>query len=214
MTVMGLDNAGEYPGDGELVARARHGDAAAYDALFRRHYAKVYNFALRMEPGRDNAADIAQIAFVRAYESLPNLRDGQSFLKWIYRIVINLVRDRAKQERRKPWTAFREIWSAFQDCPQETEPVEFADTSLDPARITLSEERNRALEVALSRLPLEFREVIVLHHLNEMDLRQITEILGVPEGTVKSRLGRGRQRLRVMLRAWVEVEEAESDGLS
>jgi RNA polymerase sigma-70 factor (ECF subfamily) len=197
--------SGDIVADAELVRRAQEGESDAYDALFRRHYAKVYNFALRLDGSRDNAADIAQTAFVRAWESLSRLRDGQAFLRWVYRIALNLVRDRAKQALRKPWVALRDLWQPAKEQEGGTEPVEFADSSFDPERITTARERDRALAEAITRLPMEFREVVVLHHLQGLDVRQIAEVAGIAEGTVKSRLGRARARLRAALREWMDA---------
>lgn len=191
--------------DAELVERVRQGETAAYDRLFDRHYQKVYNFALRLAGDRDQAEDIAQTAFIRAYESLGHLLDGQAFLKYLYRIVINQVRDRARQRQRKPLIGFLDLLSKRSAPEDPPEPVEFADRSLDPERLNAQKAQNEALAEAIARLPLEFREPLVLHHLQEMDLKEIAELTGVPEGTVKSRLGRARQRLRETMRPWVEI---------
>lgn len=191
--------------DAELVERVRQGETAAYDRLFDRHYQRVYNFALRLVGDRDQAEDIAQTAFIRAYESLGHLLDGQAFLKYLYRIVINQVRDRARQRQRKPLIGFLDLLSKRSAPEDPPEPVEFADRSLDPERLTAQKAKSEALTEAIARLPLEFREPLVLHHLQEMDLKEIAELTGVAEGTVKSRLGRARQRLRETMRPWVEI---------
>lgn len=185
--------------DGYLVRRAQQGAPGAFDTLFERHYARIFNFALKMEGNRDNAADIAQTAFVRAY---------QAFVAFLYRIVVNLVRDRAKSARRKPWVRFADLWRPEPGQESETEPVEFADNSQDPEVLTAHRERDRALTAAIGALPLEFREVLVLHHLQGMDVRDIAAVVGVAEGTVKSRLSRARQRLRSALSDWVEGGDA------
>ncbi len=203
-----MPTAGQTTGtawdDGRLVRLAQQGEPGAFDSLFERHYARIFNFALKMEGNRDNAADIAQTAFVRAYQALGGIRDGQAFVAFLYRIVVNLVRDRAKSARRKPWVRFADLWRPDAGQESETEPIEFADGSQDPELLTAHRERDRALAAAIGALPLEFREVLVLHHLQGMDVRDIAAVVGVAEGTVKSRLSRARQRLRSALSEWVE----------
>jgi RNA polymerase sigma-70 factor (ECF subfamily) len=203
--VIGVQPTGQTA-DAQLVQRARSGDEQACDLLFRRHYPKVYNLALHLEGNRDDAADVAQTAFVRAYDSLHRLRDEQAFLKWVYRIVVNIVRDRTKAARRKPWISFQNLLRPSRNAEESAEPVEFADRSLDPERIAMRKARGHALQNAIAALPLEFREALTLHHLQNLDVKQIAEVLGIPEGTVKSRLGRARQRLREALREWLDEE--------
>ena len=196
--------AGATIGDAELVRRARRDEPGAFDALFECHYAAVFNFAHKMDGNRDNAADIAQTAFFRAYQALPRLKDGQAFLGFVYRIVVNLVRDRARSERRKPWVRFMDLWPPRHGAESGTEPVEFADAALDPQHNAIRNARDQALRDAILELPMDFREVLVLHHLQQMDVREVSEIVGVPVGTVKSRLGRARLRLRTALAEWIE----------
>ncbi len=193
---------GEQDPDARLVAAAARGDQEAFGSLFRAHYRRVYNFAFRMTESGDAAEDVTQTAFVRAYESIGRLRDGQAFLKFMFRIVVNLVRDRAKAARRKPWVSFEDVTVAGGGA----EPVEFADASLDPHRITAGVEMHRALLEQVRALAPEFREVVVLHHMEEMDVREISRTLGVPEGTVKSRLGRARAKLREALAGWMDQD--------
>lgn len=185
-----------------LVQQVRAGDARAFDGLFRRYYNRIYGFAYQLTGDPAAAEDVAQEAFVRAYTGITSLRDGAAFLEWMYRITLNLARDRARQRKRKPWLSFFDLRKP--DCGDETEPVEFADASLDPARVAESEGRDRALHAAIAALPLEFREVVVLHHLQKLDIQQIARLLRVPEGTVKSRLGRARAKLRSALADWVD----------
>jgi RNA polymerase sigma-70 factor (ECF subfamily) len=187
--------------DAESVQRVLRGDTRAFDGLFRRYYGQIFGFAFQLTGDRTIAEDIAQEAFVRAYTGIARLRDGGAFLEWMYRITLNLARDRARLKRRKPWISFFELRKANADG--ETEPVEFADEGSDPARLTESDARTEALYNAIAALPHEFREVIVLHHLQKLDVERIAELLGVPEGTVKSRLGRARARLRTALAEWI-----------
>lgn len=208
-----MGTQGEGPNeatDNELVLRVRNGEAGAFDTLFERYYPRVFHFALRLDGNRSNAEDVAQAAFVKAYQSINGLRDGQAFLEWVYRIALNQVRDRAKQARRKPWMSFLDLRRSEDTGEASREPVEFADSTYDPASVLTRKEMGVALKAAIAELPLEFREVLVLHHYQEMGLKEISSLLGVPDGTVKSRLGRARQRLRDAMAEWVTDGEAES----
>lgn len=190
--------------DGELVARSQAGDEVAFDRLFQRHYARAVNLAFRLHGNMDEAEDIAQTAFIRLHSSLRQVRDGQALVAWLYRTVINLVRDRHKSIRRKPWLRFSEMSTPGNDDEGGAEPDWAASVRSDPARQVEQEELQKALEAAVGKLPLEFREAVVLHHLHGMDVEAIAEITRVPVGTVKSRLARGRDRLRRELMPWFE----------
>ncbi len=194
---------GSVMSDADLVALARGGDDHAFDTLFRRHYARVVNLAMRLHGNQDDAEDIAQLAFVRAHANLGRMRDGQALLAWLYRTVVNEVRDRAKARKRKPWLSLGDLRSS-DGGPGGGNVVEPGDDALDPARMVMQRNMNEALTEAIGALPLEFREPVVMHHLEQMDVNEIAGVLGVPLGTVKSRLARGRARLRDAMAPWFE----------
>lgn len=194
--------------DAELVARAAAGDASAFDSLFSAHYRRVYNFAMRLTGNPDAAEDIAQTTFVRAYGSIGRLRDGRTFQKLLYRITVNLVRDRARTAQRKPWLSFLDLRRASEgrDGAAGDEHPELADGGLDPARIVGRSAFSDALAAQIAALPIDFREALVLHHVEGLDIREVAELTGVPEGTVKSRIGRARQRLQKAMAPWTNDE--------
>lgn len=185
----------EFEGDAEAVNRARQGDASAFDQLFQRHFPRVYNFALRIDGDPERAADAAQGAFVKVHAGLGKIRDGQAFVQLLYKSALNLVRDRARRDKRRP-TVSTDTLQGFEPSSSPSETFE----------TILATDRQDALEKAIANLPDEFRDVVVLHHLQDMDLDQIATIVGVPVGTVKSRLGRGRARLREALKDWMETD--------
>ncbi|MBM3496004.1 MAG: sigma-70 family RNA polymerase sigma factor [Armatimonadetes bacterium] len=189
--------------DSDLMASARAGDDRAFDLLFQRYYAKVAGLAARLHGNMEDAEDIAQTAFVRAHANLARIRDGQALLAWLYRTVVNEIRDRAKAKKRKPLFLLGDL-ARGEDGPEAAALAEPGDRELDPARIVARSERDSALERAIGGLPLEFREPVVMHHIEQMDLGEIAGALGVPVGTVKSRLSRGRARLREALAEWFE----------
>jgi len=153
--------------DGYDVERARDGDPSAFDRLFFRHFARVYRFAYRMSGDAELAEDAAQGAFVRSYRALGGIRDGQSFVKHLYRAALNLLKDEARRRRRKP--------EAGIDCLERAE-----GGSAGPEGSLAVRERDAALHRAVLALPEEFRTVLVLHHFEEMDVEEIGRVLGIP----------------------------------
>jgi RNA polymerase sigma-70 factor, ECF subfamily len=194
--------------DAALVARVVAGDSRAFDQLFDNHYSRIYNFVAHLIDDRDAAEDIAQMVFVRVYRVIGALRDRRAFLQFAYRVAVTWVRDRARRARRKPWVSLRDmlrhVTSSDRTMP---EPAEFADRTLDPSYIVEHFSLASALGAAIAELPDEFREVIVLHHIEGLDVAQIAEVIKAPVGTVKSRLGRARGRLRTVLREWTCEQE-------
>lgn len=190
--------------DADLVARTLAGDAAAYDRLFQTHYQRVYNLANRLVGNSDAAQDLCQSAFVRAYQSLATLRDGRLYLKFVYRIVVNLVRDRARSERRRPLIGWLDLFRSADSG--DWEPDAAADSQLDPSGLVERRAFQDELLRCIADLPLEFREALVLHHIEGLEIREIADLTGAPEGTVKSRIGRARARLQRAMASWMEME--------
>jgi RNA polymerase sigma-70 factor (ECF subfamily) len=188
-------------GQRSVVVRARAGDAEAFRQLFEAYQARIYNYLWQMVRDEELAADLTQETFIRAYRSLAELRDPGAFQSWLYRIAVNLVRDERKRAQ---------VPTVSLEAPDEEEGSgedpgsEFADWSSNPERELMRRELAQAVERAVAHLAPEHREVIVLHHLRGLEVRDIARILQVAEGTVKSRLGRARALLRRQLASWVE----------
>lgn len=188
------------PSDAALVEQARNGSDEAFGKLFSRHYPKVYRYAVNMGASADDAEDIVQTAFIRTHKSLAKIRDGQALLSYLYQAAMNGLRDLRRRNSRRPWLSLASLLKNREGLA-ETETA----VSPDETGAALSE----ALAAAIRALPEEFREVFVLHHLQELDLNQIAEIQRVPVGTVKSRLGRARERMRTAMRPWLDGDEAQ-----
>jgi len=186
--------------DAVLVSQAKEGNGEAFGKLFNRHYPKVYRYAINMGASADDAEDIVQTAFIRTHKSLAKIRDGQALLSYLYQAAMNGVRDAKRRASRKPWLSLTGLLKN-RDGLAETETA----VSIDETSTGLSD----ALTAAMKALPDEFREVFVLHHLQDLDLNQIAEIQGVPVGTVKSRLGRARERMRTAMKPWLDGDEAK-----
>lgn len=193
-------------GDAEFVARAARGDGAAFEALYRRHHVALFRTALGMTGQVAAAEDLLQDAFIRAYRHIGRvqLAEGTSLRPWLHRIVVNLARDRAA----------RRTTSAGGDADVER----CAAGSISPERSTERRELNRIVSEAVERLPFDQRLVVVLFYTQDMDVAEIAATLGIPPGTVKSRLYYGRARLRAVLAEDVRLvtrpsmEQVYSDG--
>jgi len=174
--------------DEALVRRARDGDFEAFEALFERHRALVYRFAYQMNPRRDDAEDMVQEAFVRAYQNLNRYRDEAKFTTWLLRIVTNLCTDQARMSQRRMNLEQQEASGAL---TWMTEGVQE-----DPVN-NLEEDRRRvALRKALAALPPHHRTVIVLRDIEEREYSEISSILGCTIGGAKLRVLRARRALK------------------
>jgi RNA polymerase sigma-70 factor (ECF subfamily) len=174
--------ASERPDD-ELVARFLAGDQAAFTALVHRHERRVYNLALRMLGREEDAKDAAQDAFLNALRKLSSVRGQAAFTTWMHRVTMNTCYDILRKRRREP---------LLEDPPDDI-----------PSRVT-GDPASRvadAIDVqrALVQVPLDFRAVLILHDVQDLAYEDIAEILGIPVGTVKSRLHRGRVALARLL---------------
>lgn len=178
----------ERDSDNALVRRAREGDYSAFEQLFDRHRQLVYRFAYQMVPRRDDAEDIVQEAFVRAYQNLHRYRDEAKFTTWLLRIVSNLCTDQARMSQRR--TAL-EQQEAADSLGWMTRGV-----TEDPVENLDGERRVLALRKALNALPPHHRTVIVLRDIEEREYSDIAQILGCTVGGAKLRVLRARRALR------------------
>jgi len=167
--------------DKALVRQCRAGDRQAFEALVRRYQKPVYNAALRLLHDPEDARDVAQTAFLKAYEHLADYDPGYKFYSWLYRIAIN------------------EALNVLSSRKPRGESADEADESPGPEQRAEGEQMSRAIELALKDLKPELRTVIVLRHFMQLSYQDMGEILTLPEKTVKSRLFSARQLLREQL---------------
>lgn len=176
-----MTNASERSDD-ECVRSALAGDRAAYSILVRRHQASLHRYLMRMVGSHDEALDLTQEAFVRAWQALPHWEPGAQFRTWLFRIATNAALDVLR--RRK----------AVEFIPLD-DTIEAADTAAGPERLAQGAQDLRRLEAALARLTAEHREVLLLREIEGMSYEEIGRVLALTEGTVKSRLARARAAL-------------------
>jgi RNA polymerase sigma-70 factor, ECF subfamily len=179
--------------DFNLVERCLNGDEAAWEALVRTHSRRVYGFCYRFTGKDSEAQDLTQEIFLRIFRSLKSYRsDEGAFATWLARLSRNLLIDHYRRTRQDRST----------DSIEEQLPMieERAATSARPEGLLAGREASDILQAALQKLSPDLREAVILRDLQEMEYREIADILKVPEGTVKSRLSRGRAELARVLR--------------
>jgi RNA polymerase sigma-70 factor (ECF subfamily) len=182
------------PADEQLIAAAHDGDLNAFNQLVERYERLVYAVCYRLLGNAQRAENVTQETFIRAYAALCQFRGG-AFRSWLLRIATNQSYDLLRQERRR-------TSDSLDALPVEVEPRWTTGTPADdPVHFAERSELGRRLENALAELPDDQRLVVILSDIHGYPYGEIAEIIGVPAGTVKSRLSRGRARLRDVLRA-------------
>lgn len=179
-----------------LVEAARRGDVESFNALVRLYEARVYNLCYRMLGDADSAADAAQESFLSAYRNLRSFRGG-SFRSWLLRIATNACYDALRARKRRPSVSL----DAGADEEEESAAMQVADPSEAPDDFALRRELAGAIQEGLASLPEDQRVVLILSDIEGLAYEEIAQVTGANIGTVKSRLSRGRARLRDVLRA-------------
>jgi RNA polymerase sigma-70 factor (ECF subfamily) len=184
-----------------LVSRCKKRDASAFAELIDSYQSRVYGYVRRMLRDHTESEDVAQEVFVKAFQNIDRFDGRASFATWIFRIAANLCIDRArKRDRRPEMVPFR-----TEGGPTEVDP---ADLRWDPQAYAVTSEMHVAVDRAVSELSDKLRSVLLLHDLEGMSYEEIAATLGIPVGTVKSRLFLARMRLQQALAPFVIPEEA------
>jgi len=195
--------AAEAPADAGVVQRARAGDHAAFRVLVERYQGRAYRLALRVLRDEDRAQDVVQDALLKVYGSLDRFEGRSSFYTWLYRIVMNLCLDRKRRDR-----SDREVeWDDESTGRSLASPAGAEPAPRDPEAEAQSSELGTIVGRAIAALPEDARRAIELREIDGLSYKEIAEVLGIPKGTVMSRLYYARRRLQESLRA-AGVEEA------
>jgi RNA polymerase sigma-70 factor (ECF subfamily) len=174
------------------IAAARRGDADAFESLVRCYEKKVFALAVRLCGNADDAQEAAQEAFLSAWQGLPNFRGDAGFSTWLYRLTSNACMDLLRREKRHRVMAGPSLDDAELSL-DVTDPGDGPQTSAERAEL------RREVERGLSELSAEYRTVLVLREIHQLSYDEIAETLRLDLGTVKSRISRGRRRLRDIL---------------
>jgi RNA polymerase sigma-70 factor (ECF subfamily) len=176
----------------DLVQRARRGDLDAFNALVELHQRAVYNLCLRMIGNAASAEDSAQETFLSAWRGLGGFKGG-SFRSWLMRIAANACTDELRRRGRRP------ALSLDAPPPGAEEPIDVPDASEGPETAALRQEHQAAIQTALLRLPEDQRLAVIMCDIQGFAYEEIAAAMGVSIGTVKSRISRGRDKLRAEL---------------
>lgn len=169
-----------------LISRARGGDREAFGELVEQYRDNVYRLAYRMCGNAYDADEAAQEAFVAAWRALPNFRGDAKFSTWLYRMTTNAAIDVMRREKRHQSVG-------------DGEMMELADDADSPQETVERTEQQEAVQKALATLSEEYREVLLLRYMEELDYAEIAEVLQLPSGTVKSRINRAKAALKTAL---------------
>ena len=187
----------EAPADADVVQRARAGDHAAFRVLVERYQGRAYRLALRVLRDEDQARDVVQDAFLKVYGSLDRFEGRSGFYTWLYRIVMNLCIDRKRRDRSN-----REVeWDEETAGGSLVDPAGADPAQSGPEAEALSSELRALVARAIEALPEDARRAIQLREIDGLSYKEIAEALGIPKGTVMSRLYYARRRLQEALRA-------------
>jgi RNA polymerase sigma-70 factor, ECF subfamily len=196
-----LDQAAEAA----LVDRCRRHDREAFGRLVDAYQGRVFGFVRRMAPNPDEAADITQEVFVRAFQSFGRFDARSSVRTWLFRIAYNLCVDRVRKLDR----SVSEVGMAF--GPDSEEVMEVSDNRWQPEKVAMDAELQRAVEDGIRSMSEKLRTVLLLHDREDTPYEEIAQIVGVPIGTVKSRLFLARSHLQNVLRTYLHTEVSANE---
>jgi RNA polymerase sigma-70 factor (ECF subfamily) len=189
---MSVDSSAVQPATPDaLIERCLSGDQTAWDAIVRQHWRKVFNVAYKFVGRHDEAEDLTQDIFLKIFKALDTFDRRANFQTWIISISRNLCIDHYRSVRKERQTIAREV---------DTSDLQPASRERTPYALAEHQDLRVMLRLALEKLPLTLRTAVVLRDLQELSYQEIADRLGLPEGTVKSRINRGRIELARQLR--------------
>ena len=187
--------------DEDMLARIREGNANAFDDMVITYSPKLIRVAYGLLGNMQDAEEVVQDAFVRAYNAMSDFRGDSSLETWLHRITVNLARNKYHWNRRRGDGINISLSDNREPDEAEAADVDLPDSRLQPGQQMEKDELNANILHAIHYLPKKMRETMVLRHLEDMPYEKIAELLDCRVGTVKSRLARGRELLRVYLAA-------------
>ena len=174
----------------ELVNLLKKGDRDAFNILIEQYQGKVYNIAVGMLNDQEDALDASQEVFINIYRGVGSFKENSSLSTWIYRVCANVCKDFLRKRMRKANVI------SLDSKTDDDEPMQIPDDAPTPERISEQTELQRRVREAMDQLSNEYKEVLVLCDIEGLSYEEISKILKIPEGTVKSRINRARQALR------------------
>ena len=188
--------------DEELMLRVQSGVTDCYDVLVERYKVRLFNYLYRLTGSRDEAEEIAQEAFVKAYIHAGKYKTIARFSTWLYTIATNLVRNRIRSRSRAPQLI--SLWTrGFSDSDEER-MLDIEDTGRTPDEAINDAELSSVINRAIAKIPEKYRESFVLREINELSYEEIAAVTGLKLGTVRSRINRARNYFRQLVAPVVE----------
>lgn len=184
--------------EAEFIERLKRGEAPAFEQLVAERSGEIYGLLFRMTENSEEARDLTQETFLRAFQSIGGFRGEADLRTWIYRIAINQARNRWRWWRRRSRETTVSLDATQGQSGQKVGDT-LAESAENPEQQTLAHERESALRAALQRVRRSYREAVVLRDIEGFSYEEIATTLAINIGTVKSRLARGRQELREKL---------------
>ena len=196
--------AAATPGDAralekQFIERLKRGEAAAFETLVTERSGEIYGLLYRLTENNEEARDLTQETFLRAFQNIRSFRGDSDLRTWIYRIAINQARNRWRWWKRRRRDSTVSLDAAGENGKPALVNTLKAENSRSPEQDTLARERERALHSALRGLRRVYREAVILRDIEGLAYDEIATALDISIGTVKSRLARGRQELRSKL---------------
>lgn len=192
----------------QLIRLAQQGDNSAFEQLLLLHQKKVYNLCLRMSANPDDALDLSQEAFLKAWKNLSQYQFEASFSTWLFRLTSNVCIDFLRRKKRRQETSLTETYEDSDDGAEFSVP----DAQPLPEQQAITKETQLELAQAMARLAPDHREILQLRVIEGLAYEQIADILDIRVGTVKSRLARARLALRKILKAGNYFSSASSES--
>lgn len=177
-----------------IIRRVQHGDTEAFSVLVAAYEKNVFNVALQMTGNREDAQDMAQEAFLKAFNSLSTFRGDSKFSSWLYRIVSNVCLDFKRRQSRRPSSSL-----TVEDDEGESLQLDIADESQSPEALLERKLTRDAVRRGLASLPDEQRQILLLREIQGLSYEEIAEVMDLEPGTVKSRIFRARKKLCAFL---------------
>jgi RNA polymerase sigma-70 factor (ECF subfamily) len=184
------------PAETQFIERLKKGDAGAFETLVAERSGEIYGLLYRLTENAEEARDLTQETFLRAFQNIGHFRGDADLRTWIYRIAINQARNRWRWWRRRRRDSTVSLDSTEGPYGQPLNATLRAERAEDPEQKTLAREREQALKSALKTLGRAYRETVVLRDIEGFSYEEIAGMLEINIGTVKSRLSRGREELR------------------
>ena len=190
-----------------IVRKVLGGDANAFETLVLEYEKNVYNIALRMTGNSEDAADMTQEAFIKAYNSLQSFRGDSKFSVWLYRIVSNVCLDFLRSKNRRPTVSL-----SVEDDDGEDAQLDVADESQSPELLLDRKLTRDSVRRGLDSLPPDYRQILLLREIQGLSYDEIAQALSLEVGTVKSRIYRARKRLCTFLIDDGNISDFSSSG--